>query len=408
MDARAWRGAFTAAILGGALLAPIPAGAAPKNCKNTGSFAAWKAQFQREAIAGGISKRVVSSALGNVTFDANVIKNDRRQAVFSQSFLQFAGRMVAQYRLNGGAKRLKRNRAIFKKIERQYGVPGPVITGFWGLETDFGANIGKLPVLRSLATLAYDCRRPELFRPQLLAALRIIERGDLTAGRMVGAWAGELGQTQFLPSDYLENGVDFDGNGRVDLLRSVPDVLASTARLLQKLGWRGGQPWMREVRVPAAMSWDQADLKITHPRAIWARMGVTLANGNPLPAGGPPASLLLPMGRLGPAFLVYPNFRVYLKWNQSLTYSTTAAYFATRLAGSPRVRRGNAKVTPLSLAQIKNLQSRLERLGYDVGGVDGIIGAATRAAVQAVQLRLNLPADSYPTTALLKRLGALQ
>ncbi|MFV2091626.1 MAG: lytic murein transglycosylase [Hyphomicrobiales bacterium] len=408
MGVGAWRGVLGAAVVGGVLLVSMPVGAAPKNCKNSGSFATWKVQFQREAIARGIPRAVVVSALGPITFDANIIKNDRRQAVFSQSFLQFAGRMVAQYRLQGGAKRLQRRRSIFKKIERIYGVPGPVIAGFWGLETDFGANIGKLPVLRSLATLAYDCRRPELFRPQLFAALRIIERGDLTAGQMVGAWAGELGQTQFLPSDYLKNGVDFDGNGRIDLLRSVPDVLASTANLLKKLGWQRGQPWMREVRVPAKMNWELADLTVTRPGAAWARMGVRLANGAPLPAGKLTASLLLPMGRLGPAFLVYPNFRVYLKWNQSLTYSTTAAYFATRLAGAPKVRTSNARVTPLSLAQTKALQRRLVALGYDVGGVDGIIGAATRAAVKAVQLRLKLAADSYPTTALLKRLSSLR
>ncbi|MHA1522892.1 MAG: lytic murein transglycosylase [Alphaproteobacteria bacterium] len=408
MRRKMFKGMVGAVCCAWLVLAPEPAIAAKTNCRNTGSFTVWMAQFQRDAVARGISKSIVTRALGNITFDASIIKNDRRQGVFSQSFLKFSSRMVANYRLQGGAKRLKRHRAIFKRISQKYGVPGPIIVGFWGLETDFGANIGKLPVLRSLATLAYDCRRPALFRTQLFAALRIIERGDLSAGQMVGAWAGELGQTQFLPSDYLENGVDFDGNGRRDLLRSVPDVLASTAKLLKKLGWRPGQPWMREVRVPASMAWKNADLAIARPQSTWARAGVRLANGKPLPAGKIAASLLLPMGRLGPAFLVYANFHVYLKWNQSLTYSTTAAYFATRLAGAPKVRRGNGKVTPLSFSQTKNLQRRLARLGYDVGGVDGIIGAGTRAAVKAVQLRLNLPADSYPTAILLKRLGQLK
>ena len=408
MGSGAFKGIVGAVAGAWLLLAPVPVEAAKTNCKNTGSFSAWMAQFQREALAKGISKSLVRRALGNITFNASIIKNDRRQGVFSQSFLQFSDRMVASYRLQGGAKRLKRHRAIFKRIEQKYGVPGPVITGFWGLETDFGANIGKLPVLRSLATLAYDCRRPELFRKQLFAALRIIERGDLKPGQMVGAWAGELGQTQFLPSDYLENSVDFDGNGRRDLLRSVPDVLASTAKLLKKLGWRAGQPWMREVRVPASMAWDKADLALSQPQSAWARAGVKLANGRPLPARNIAASLLLPMGRSGPAFLVYPNFHVYLKWNRSLTYSTTAAYFATRLAGAPKMRRGNGKVTPLTLTQTKALQRRLAGLGYNVGGIDGIIGAGTRAAVKAAQLRLGLPADSYPTPALLRRLGQLK
>ncbi len=217
-----------------------------------------------------------------------------------------------------------------------------MLTAFWGLETDFGANIGDGPTLVSLATLAYDCRRPDQFRTQLLDALKIIDRGDLTPGQMRGPWAGELGQLQFLPSHYLDYGVDFDGDGHINLLTSSADALASAANMLKSFGWQRGQPWLQEVHVPAALPWDQADLTIKLPRKQWAAWGVTYASGRKLPADNLKASLLLPMGRKGPAFLAYANFDVYLQWNSSLVYSTTAAYFATRLAGAPRVSRGSA------------------------------------------------------------------
>jgi lytic murein transglycosylase len=279
-----------------------------------------------------------------------------------------------------------------------------VIVAFWGLESDFGGNMGKEQTLRSLTSLAYDCRRSDLFRQQLMAALRIIERGDLSPSEMIGSWAGELGQTQFLPAHYYDFGVDYDGDGRRNLLRSVPDVLASTANYIAHLGWRRGEPWLQEVRVPARLAWDQADLEIRHPRSQWASWGVTLADGRPLPPGNLPASLLLPMGRFGPAFLAYSNFQVYLKWNQSLVYSTSAAYFANRLAGASVMQRPSVAVPGLSFEQNREMQQLLARRGYDVGKIDGILGQKTRVAVKAMQIKFGLAADSYPTAELLERL----
>jgi lytic murein transglycosylase len=313
--------------------------------------------------------------------------------------------MVAGYRLQQGAAELKKNAATFSRIEREFGVPSPVIVAFWGLETDFGANTGDFPTLNALATLAYDCRRPEKFRPQLLDALRIIDAGHLRTDQMRGAWAGELGQLQFMPTDYLRSGVDYDGDGRIDLIRSKPDALASSGSLLAHHGWRRGEPWLQEVRVPRSLPWEEAGLDIKHTRAEWARYGVTLANGNPLKADSVPASLLLPMGRNGPAFLAYRNFDVYTEWNQSLVYALTAAYYATRLAGAPAVNRGQP-VDSLTGAETKELQRLLQARGYDVGKVDGIIGEKTRESVRAIQLKLGMPPDSYPTKALLARLRA--
>jgi lytic murein transglycosylase len=264
--------------------------------------------------------------------------------------------------------------------------------------------MGNLSVLRSLATLAYDCRRPDLFRRELLDALRIVDRGDLTPGEMIGSWAGELGQMQFLPSHYLKHAVDFDGDGKRNLLKSVPDVVASTANFMMFLGWQRDQPWIEEVRVSGNLPWDQADLAIQHPRSKWAAWGVTGKSGTPLKADATPASLLLPMGRFGPAFLAYQNFQVYLQWNQSLNYALTAAYLATRLAGAPAMSRGTGPIPELDAPQMKELQQLMARRGFFTGEADGKLGAATRAGVKAAQLKLGLPADSYPTPELLDRL----
>ncbi|MEM1200587.1 MAG: lytic murein transglycosylase, partial [Pseudomonadota bacterium] len=346
-----------------------------------------------------------SSSLRGLTPDPRVLSRDRKQGVFTQTFLKFAGRLISKNRMNRGRSLMKKHRATFQRVRKDYGVPSSVITAFWGLETDFGGFMGDFKTMRSLVTLAHDCRRPELFRPQVFDAMRLLERGDLRLSEMVGAWAGELGQTQFLPSDYMEVAVDYDRSGRVDLLRSVPDVLGSTGNLIKSHGWRAGEPWLQEVRVPRSMPWDQADIAITHSRAQWAKWGVTRADGKRLRGDNLKASLLLPMGHKGPAFLAYHNFtKVYLEWNKSLIYATTAAYFATRLAGAPPVQRGNGTVTPLSQAQMKSLQRTLARRGFDVGKVDGILGAGTRAAVKAMQKKHGFPADSFPTPALLRRL----
>jgi lytic murein transglycosylase len=302
-----------------------------------------------------------------------------------------------------GQALIKANAAVFARIEQQHGVPAPVIVSFWALESDFGPNMGNYHSLSAIASLAYDCRRSDKFRGQLLDALRLIERGDLQPEDMVGSWAGELGQTQMMPSEYYQYAVDFDGNSRRDLIHSVPDVLASTANYLVGLGWRRGEPWLDEVLVLTSMPWEQADLAIELPRAKWASYGVTFADGRALPTDNLPASLLLPMGRFGPAFLVYKNFQVYLQWNNSLVYSTTAAYLATRIAGAPPLRRGSPPAA-LAFNDVKTLQTLLARAGYDVGTIDGFLGLKTRQAVKTMQVKFGLPADSYPTAELLARM----
>lgn len=375
---------------------------AATTCRNTTSFEAWLPQFKAEARREGIGPRGLS-ALDGVTMDPSVISRDRGQSVFAQSFFQFSDRMANKSRMQRGAQLIKKHEAVFSKVEREYGVPAAVITAFWGLETDFGADNGNMSTIRSVATLAWDCRRPEKFRAELLDALRIVDRGDLSAEEMRGPWAGEIGQTQFVPSVYLKYAVDFDGNGKRDLIHSVPDVLASTGNYLRALGWRRGEPWLEEVRVPAEMDWSQADVTIQHPVSKWKDWGVRPIGGQLKGSDDLPASLVLPLGRNGPAFLAYRNFKVYTEWNQSLLYSTTAAYLAARIAGAPAISHGR-DVTPFPMEQTKELQRMLAARGYNVGEIDGKLGANTRAAVRDMQKKLGLPADSYPSPELLRRL----
>ena len=403
----ATRKAALAALVAGPFLLPAAA-SAQQACGNSGAgFDQWLAGFKQQAVAQGVSPRTVTAALNGVGYDPNIVTTDRGQRVFGQNFFQFSDRMVANYRIQQGRQQIQRNPSLFGRIEQTFGVPGPVLVAFWGLETDFGANMGDKSTIRSVATLAWDCRRADMFRTQLLAALKIIDRGDLTPQTMRGPWAGELGQFQFLPDHYFNYGVDFDGDGRVDLIRSAPDALASAANYVRALGWKAGQPWLEEVRVPANIAWDQADLSTKLPRAQWARMGVVRAGGGQLPADQLTASLLLPMGRNGPAFLAYPNFDVFTEWNNSLVYATSAAYLATRVAGAGPFNRGQGDRIPvLSMAQVKELQSLLNARGHHVGRIDGIAGAATRQAIKVEQMRLGLPADSYPTPDLLAALRA--
>ncbi len=373
-------------------------------CQNTANFDRWLADFKKEALAQGISPKVLAEASPDLVFDPAIIRRDQGQAVFNLTFLQFSDKLIAGYRMQNGMEAMKKNAAVFARVEKEYGVPAPVLTAFWGLESDFGKMFGNYKILRALATLAYDCRRPDFFRQQLLDALRIIQRGDQRVEDMIGDWAGEFGGMQFTASDYLKNAVDFDGDGRRDLIHSIPDTLASAANFLVSLGWQRGQPWLQEVRVPQNLKWEEADLNIQHSVSQWAAWGVKPVYSK-LPEGSLPASLLLPMGRHGPAFLAYPNFKAFLGWNSAFVYSTTVAYFATRLAGAPVVDHTAAKtVAVLSTQQMMDLQRLLTKHGYEVGEPDGKLGNATRTAIKQAQIKFGLPADSWPTSELVVRL----
>jgi hypothetical protein len=222
---------------------------------------------------------------------------------------------------------------------------------------------------------------------------------------MIGSWAGELGQMQFLPRHYFDYAVDFDGDGRRDLIHSAADAIGSTAHYISAgLKWRRGEPWLQEVRVPTNLPWDQTDLSIKHPRSKWVQWGVTYPDGRPLPNDNLPASVLLPMGKDGPAFLAYANFAAYTEWNNSLIYSTTPGYLATRIGGAPPMRRPQGHVPQLSFNEIKELQQQLTRAGFNVGKIDGVLGQQSRIAVKTMQTKYGLPADAWPTAELLTRM----
>ena len=404
MTIRRMRGAFA---LMAAILAGLPGTAlAQANCQNTGSFDAWLANFKKEALAKGISPSAIAAASPYLVLDQRIINIDRGQRFFAQNFVEISDKMLGYGRLPGGIAHIKKNEALFAREEKEFGVPASVITAFWGLESDFGAGQGKDLAIKSLATLAYDCRRSDMFRGHLFDALRLIERGDLRADEMIGSWAGELGQTQMMPSEYMAHAVDYDGDGKRNLIKSVPDVIGSTGAYIVHLGWKRGEPWLQEVRVPQNLPWKEADLSVQHPRSQWAQWGVTFANGKPLPADNLPASVVLPVGRFGPAFLAYDNFQAYLKWNQSLNYSLTAAYYATRLDGAPLMNKGGANIPKISFEETRELQQILEKRGYDVGRVDGVLGIKSRVAIRDMQIKFGQPADGWPTAELLTRLRA--
>ena len=385
-----------------------PVAAAPRGgaaCHGGMSFDRFLADLKQQAVAAGVSQRALAEASPSLVYDQGIVNRDRGQRVFGQAFTEFARRMAADYRMQQGRQRIKTYAAAFARAEKEYGVPPAVIAAFWGLESDFGANMGNLPTLPSLVSLAYDCRRSEMFANETIAALKIIDRGDLTPSEMVGSWAGELGQTQFLPTHYFNYAVDYDGDGHRNLLHSPPDVIGSTANYIANgLKWRRGEPWLQEVRVPQNLPWDQADLTIKLPRSKWAAFGVIYPDGRALANDDMPASLLLPMGRTGPAFLAYANFAAYTEWNNSLIYSTTAGYLATRIAGASPMRPPSAPVVQLPFNEIKELQQHLVRAGFNVGKVDGVLGQQSRTAVKAMQVKYGLPADSWPTAELLARM----
>jgi lytic murein transglycosylase len=366
-----------------------------------GQFSSFVNDMKAEAVAAGHPQDAVDSFFGAARQDASVIRADRAQGIFRKDFIDFARTIISQSRITNGRRNAERHAQVFAEAERRFGVSRGVLLAFWALETDYGAVQGDFNTLNALMTLSHDCRRPSLFQPQVFAALALYERGQFDL-RTTGAWAGEIGMVQMLPGDILERGVDGDGDGEVSLKTSVPDAILSGARMLQHHGWRAGEPWLQEISVPEGLDWTMTGLDTQLSVAEWSRMGVRALSGE-LPSGQMAASVLLPMGRKGPAFLAYPNFHVFFDWNKSFVYVTTAAYFATRLEGAQVFTPGNPDPS-LSGAEMEALQRKLAALGHDVGAIDGILGALTRGAVQKEQARLGLPADAWPTRELLDRL----
>jgi lytic murein transglycosylase len=355
-----------------------------------------------EAIKDGASAAAADKALAGAQIDQKVLARDRAQGVFKQTFTEFSSRTVSKGRLDQGKKKLQEYANVFARAEKDYGVAPGVIAAFWAMETDFGAFQGDFNTRNALVTLAHDCRRPELFRPQLLALITMVQHGDLDPATNTGAWAGEIGQVQMLPKDIVAFGVDGDGDGHVALKSSAPDAIMTAGKFIQHLGFKRGEPWIQEVTVPDNLPWEKSGFDSGMKAGDWFKLGVKPRDGNTKFANLE-GELVLPQGRKGPAFITYPNFGIYLEWNKSFIYTTSAAYFATRLEGAPPYLKGNPE-QGLNDVQMKELQTKLKAKGYDVGDIDGILGGGTRDAVQKEQLKHNMPADGWPTPALLAAL----
>lgn len=395
------------AVSGGAFAQTSAAPASPAAAGETaapaapcgGELSTFLAGVKKEAVSTGIPANVVDRALAGAVIDEKVLARDRAQGVFKQTFAEFSNRTVSKARLDIGAKKMKEFASVFDRAEQEYGVPAPVITAFWAMETDFGAVQGNFNTRNALVTLSHDCRRPEMFRPQLLAAIEMVQHGDLDPATTTGAWAGEIGQVQMLPKDIIAQGVDGDGDGHVNLKQSSPDAILTAAKFIKSLGYTAGQPWIQEVTVPGTLPWEKTGLQTGMTAGQWFALGVKPRDGNTR-FGDLAASVVIPQGRKGVAFMTYPNFNIYLEWNQSFIYTTSAAYFATRLAGAPPYVPGNPE-QGLDDEAMKVLQTKLEAIGHDVGKIDGILGSGTRAALQREQLRLGIPADGWATQAVL-------
>lgn len=384
---------------------PPPKGAAVEHAQPTQSFAQWRDGFRAQALAAGISASTFDTAFEGIEPDDSVVTADRSQPEFTRPVWQYLESAVSVARVRNGQDRVQENAQTLQRIDSTYGVEREAVVAIWGMESNFGQQMGSKNVIRSLATLGYEGRRPDFGRDQLIAALQIIQHGDVPASNMIGSWAGAMGQTQFIPTTYNRYAVDFDGDGRRDIWGSSPDALASTANYLKSSGWQHGQSWGFEVHLPQGFDYSQADMDIRKPMSEWLRQGIKVISGN-LPSD-PQASvsLLLPAGYRGPAFLVTDNFRAILKYNNSTSYALAVGLLADSFKGGGQlIGHWPVEDTPLARAERIELQQLLATHGYQPGTADGIIGANTRQAVRAYQKSIGLPADGYPTLELLTRL----
>ncbi len=370
-------------------------------------FPAWLDQVRAEAAARGISRATIDAALTGVEPVARVIELDQRQPEFIDTFWNYLDRRVNPRRLAQGERLLREHAALLREIQHRHGIPPTLLIAFWGLETDFGGYLGDIPVPAALVTLAYDHRRAAFFREELFEALRILDEGHIAPADMKGSWAGAMGQMQFMPSTFRRHAIDGDGDGRKDIWNSLPDAFHSAANYLRQAGWRPGELWGREVRLPPGFDWEQALLANRKPLSAWAAMGVRRADGQPLPKVDLDGAILLPQGQAGPAFLVYRNFDVIMAWNRSIHYALAVGHLADRLAGKPAFQLGRAADNRrLSREQLLTMQQELNARGFDAGEPDGIPGTRTRAAIRAWQKLSGLPADGHPSVSVLERLTA--
>ncbi len=386
------------------LLALTGAGQAAK--AETPPFDEWLKAFRVEAQGKGIGNDALERALATVAPIERVLELDKRQPEFMLTLWRYMDIYVPDARVEKGKEMLKKHAALLAEVEKKYGVPPRFLVAFWGVETDFGRNFGAFHMLSAVATLAYDARRADFFRQQLLSAVRLVERGDVPVD-VKASWAGAMGNMQFIPTTFEAYAVDWDGDGRRDLWNSLGDAFGSASNYLRRVGWEPDYTWGREVMLPADFDLSLVGLQERKKLAAWQAMGVRNVGGGALPKADIDGSLLLPVGAEGPAFLVYQNFRTIMRWNTSELYALAVGHLADRLIGLPRLsieKPANAQM--LRFADIEIIQRLLTKLGFDTGGIDGRAGPMTKAAIRGFQQANKLPADGHPSFGLLERLRA--
>lgn len=372
-------------------------------------FSAWLRELRDEAAGLGISDSTLEVALAPVNEPLpRVLELDRSQPEFAQTFSAYMRNRISDARIRRGQQLLVEHRDLFARIEREYGVQPHYLVSFWALESNFGTITGGFSVINALATLAWDPRRSDMFRNELLTALRIIDEGHIPADQMSGSWAGAMGQCQFMPSTFSNHAVDGDGDGRIDIWNSLPDVFASAANYLQRSGWIAGERWGREVRLPADFDYSLSGTSQRKTVTEWAQLGVTRADGSALGSSEITGSVILPAGAAGPAFLGYNNFHTTMVWNRSIFYALSVGHLADRFMGAGPIQHQSAEEErALTRDEVLELQTILGALGFDAGTPDGTVGTRTREAVRAFQLDSNLPADGHASFDLLTTLRVL-
>lgn len=393
-------------LLQGAALLAAAAGLPRPLLAQTQTFPAWLAEFRAEAAATGISEATLKRSLDGLQPLERVIELDRDQPEFTQTFWGYMEPRISDQRIAGGQVKLAENSKVLAEVEGQHGVAAEVLMAFWGLETNYGGYMGDFPVIQALATLAWDERRSAFFRAELLNALKIVDAGHIWPEGMIGSWAGAMGHFQFLPSTFLAHATDHDGDGRADIWNNYPDAFASAATFLQRSGWKTGQPWGFEVTVPASFPWEESGADNRQPVSRWQALGVRLAQGGgDLPYQSEKGALLLPAGWKGPSFVVLPNFFTTLRWNNSHLYAISVGHLADRIAGKgPFKAQRPAVEERMTREEIKEIQTLLNKLGYDSGEPDGKVGPMTRGALKRYQLAAGFPADAFPTKEILASL----
>ena len=407
--------------IGVALVALIVAGCAEARIKETrtpmappvgihdrnNAFADWLTAFRAEALKAGITAKTFDRAMAGVTPDPDVVAADHNQPEFVKPVWVYLDGALSDKRVARGKALLVEHRKLLDRLEKAYGVDRHVVVAIWGLESNFGDFMGSQRVVRSLATLAFEGRRPDFGRTQLIAALKIIQAGDVDPDGLLGSWAGAMGQTQFIPTTYLVHAIDFDGDGRRDIWTSLPDTLASTAHYLDVSGWQPGERWGYEVTMPVGFDYTLADMSVKKSLDAWKKNGIKRADGREFAARdtNAAASLFLPAGYKGPAFLVMNNFRAILSYNASTSYALAVSLLSDRFRGTGAIKGSwPLDERPLTRVEREELQSRLNGKGYELGKPDGIIGFNSRKAIRAYQKAVGMPADGYATSSVLDRL----